>query len=89
MSFMCVNEWMWLNFMCLVHILYYENHNKCPPAFFTDPIFEIEVCWSLEVDNITGSLKKAQSLKNKGNDCFLVHSESIVIGKLGNGCWDT
>lgn len=63
--------------------------NKCPPAFLTDPIFEIEVCWSLEVDNITGSLKKAQSLKNKGNDCFLVHSESIVIGKLGNGCWVT
>lgn len=80
---------MWLNFMGLVHIVYYENCNKCPPAFFTDPIFEIEVHWTLEVDNIVGSLKKAQSSENKGNDCFLVHSESIVFWKLGNGWWGT
>lgn len=58
MFFMCVNEWMWLNFMCLVYILYYENYNKCFFVFFIDFIFEIEVCWLLEVDNIIGSLKK-------------------------------
>lgn len=80
-----MNEFSRLKFTCLVHIVYCENLNKCPPAFFTDPIFEIEVRWTLEVDNIVGSLKKAQISEYKGNDCFLVHSESIVIGKLCNG----
>lgn len=38
-----MNEFSRLKFTCLVHIVYCENLNKCPPAFFTDPIFEIEV----------------------------------------------